>query len=141
MFANNHSDSPKEVISYWGDTNARVQDEVNRIGDLMRERHPFTNYPVHFAGGPFNNGCFEFTLPRNADLDFVDLVLNHYKSLGWTAKVKVGTDMGGSYRKLQLSHTLCEFIKQTNAPADNAFPKRRQNGDLGMIDPEDFDPN
>lgn len=130
MFVNNHGDSPEEVRNYWQNTSSLVQDEVNRISGLLRERHPFTRRPIHLSSSPFNKGCFEFKLPRNADKNFVDQVLNHYRELGWTATVKSSTDMGGCSEKLLLRHPLFE-------ENDNAVEQYAE-VDLDRIHPGDM---
>ncbi len=112
MFDINNGDSPEEVFNYWDNTAAHLQDEINRIRGLLRERHPFTKRPVHFGNSPFHKGCFEIKLPRHADQNFVDQLLNYYRRLDWTATVKNGTDIGGGYKMLLLQHHLCDFSQQ-----------------------------
>ena len=128
MFANNNGDSLEEVRNYWQNTSALVQDEVNRISGMLRERRPFTNRPVHLSSSPFNKGYFEFKLPHNADSKFVNQLLNHYRELGWIAKVKSWTDIGGCSERLLLRDPLCD----DNATCDHDVKVK-----LGLINPGD----
>lgn len=131
MFANNNGDSPEEVRNYWQNTSALVQEEVNRISGMLRERHPFTNRPVHLSSSPFSKGYFEFKLPHNADSKFVDQLLNHYRELGWIAKVKSWTDFGGCSERLLLRDPLCD-------KGDHATGDHYVQVDLGLINPGDI---
>lgn len=124
----------KNIFDYWNDIDARVEDEVKRIAALLRERHPFSNTPVHLAKDRLNKHCFKIRLPHKTDAEFIELLLSRLRDLDWEARIEGATDMGGSHKDLLLSHPSCEALGGKRA-AQNTAPGRGH-----MVDDNDCHP-
>lgn len=93
--------TPADVVAFFADEDARVQDEVERILALLMEREPGTGRPKHIK-----NGCFSLTPANDLDLAFMEKVAAKFNNSGngWTAKIVRQSEMGRDYKAFTLGH-------------------------------------
>lgn len=89
------------VVAFFADEDARVNDEVARIGALLLERDPASGRPKHI-----NNGSFSLTIANDFDAAFMEKVAAKFRDSGegWTANVVNEHDITGPHKNFVLSH-------------------------------------
>lgn len=96
-----------DVVAFFADEDARVQDEVDRILALLMEREPGSGRPKHI-----HKGCFSLTLANDLDLAFMEKVAAKFNNSGngWTAKIARQSEMGRDYKAFTLGHESFEAL-------------------------------
>jgi hypothetical protein len=91
----------QSVVAFFADEDARVNDEVARIGALLLERDPASGRPKHIK-----NGSFSLTIASDFDAAFMENVAAKFRDSGegWTARVVNRHDISGPHQDFVLSH-------------------------------------
>jgi hypothetical protein len=93
--------TPSDVVAFFADEDARVNDEVDRILALLMEREPGSCCPRHIK-----DGCFSLTPANDLDVAFMEKVAAKFNNSGngWTAKIARQSRMGRDYKAFTLGH-------------------------------------
>lgn len=102
--------TPADLLAFFNDEEARVQDEVVRLQALLSERAPLSARPKHMQCGSF---CFP--LADEVDVAFMEKVGERFRLAGWDAKVVSEHDMGGQRKEFRLRHESLSGLPQASA--------------------------
>ncbi len=99
--------TPEQLVNFFSDEEARINDDVARICAVLTERETGTCRPKNRAGK-----VFELRMPEDFDATFAENVAARFRAAGWDANIASKHDITGQHSVLRLASDALQALPQ-----------------------------